>query len=40
MQFDGEPIGVKGDDIFQMVHVAYDKKRAGKHLSRPTTIPI
>lgn len=25
--FDGEPIGVRGDDIFQMVHLAYDRKR-------------
>ena len=31
VQFDGEPIGVKGNDIFQMVHAAYDRKRAGAH---------
>ena len=28
---DGDPIGVKGDDIFQMVHAAYARKRAGNH---------
>lgn len=25
--FDGEPIGVRGQDIFEMVHTAYEKKR-------------
>lgn len=29
--FDGEPIGVRGENIFDMVHIAYDKKRSGKN---------
>jgi hypothetical protein len=31
VNFDGEPIGVRGDNIFDMVHVAYSKKREGKN---------
>lgn len=31
VSFDGEPIGVKGDNIFDMVHSAYVRKTAGKH---------
>jgi hypothetical protein len=27
--FDGEPIGVAGNDIFEMVHMAYQKRRLG-----------
>lgn len=29
--FDGEPIGVSGQNIFDMIHVAYQKKRQGRH---------
>lgn len=29
--FDGDPIGVKGQDIFEMVHVAYERKRQTNH---------
>lgn len=29
--FDGEPIGVKGQNIFDMVHVAYERKQQGNH---------
>ncbi len=31
VMFDGEPIGVRGQNIFEMVHIAYQKKRDGKH---------
>lgn len=31
VMFDGEPIGVRGQNIFDMVHTAYQKKREGKH---------
>ena len=31
VSFDGEPIGVRGDNIFDMVHTAYARKTAGKH---------
>lgn len=31
VMFDGEPIGVRGQNIFEMVHTAYQKKRDGKH---------
>lgn len=31
VNFDGEPIGVRGQNIFDMVHECYQKKRAGKH---------
>jgi hypothetical protein len=31
VMFDGEPIGVRGSNIFEMVHAVYQKKRAGKH---------
>ncbi len=31
VMFDGEPIGVRGQNIFDMVHTAYQKKRDGKH---------
>jgi hypothetical protein len=31
VMFDGEPIGVRGQNIFDMVHVSYQKKREGKH---------
>ena len=27
VMFDGEPIGVRGNNIFDMVHAAYQKKR-------------
>jgi hypothetical protein len=29
--FDGEPIGVKGQNLFDMIHVAYDRKKLGNH---------
>ncbi len=29
--FDGEPIGVRGQNIFEMVHTCYEKKRKGNH---------
>lgn len=29
VMFDGEPIGVRGNNIFEMVHQAYQKKRQG-----------
>jgi hypothetical protein len=29
VMFEGEPIGVRGQDIFEMVHTAYQRKRAG-----------
>ncbi|NJL25909.1 MAG: hypothetical protein HC902_12575, partial [Calothrix sp. SM1_5_4] len=29
--FDGEPIGVRGNNIFDMIHQAYQRKRAGNH---------
>jgi hypothetical protein len=35
---DGEPIGVRGDDIFEMVHKAYTKKRE-RNAFLETTIP-
>jgi hypothetical protein len=31
VMFDGEPIGVRGQNIFDMVHSCYQKKREGKH---------
>ncbi|MBX3020366.1 MAG: hypothetical protein KF799_01715 [Bdellovibrionales bacterium] len=31
VNFDGEPIGVRGNNIFDMVHECYQKKRAGNH---------
>lgn len=31
VNFDGEPIGVRGNNIFEMVHDCYQKKRAGNH---------
>ncbi len=31
VMFDGDPIGVKGQDIFEMVHVAYERKRQTNH---------
>lgn len=31
LNYNGEPIGVKGDDIFEMVHRAYVQKRKGGH---------
>lgn len=31
VMFDGEPIGVRGQNIFEMVHSCYQKKRDGKH---------
>lgn len=31
IMFDGEPIGVRGQNIFEMVHQCYQKKRDGRH---------
>lgn len=31
VNFDGEPIGVRGNNIFEMVHNCYQRKRAGNH---------
>jgi hypothetical protein len=31
VMFDGEPIGVRGQNIFDMVHTCYQKKRKGNH---------
>jgi hypothetical protein len=31
VMFDGEPIGVRGQNIFDMVHNCYQKKRKGNH---------
>jgi hypothetical protein len=31
VMFDGEPIGVRGQNIFDMVHDCYQKKRKGNH---------
>ncbi len=31
VMFDGEPIGVRGNNIFEMVHQCYQKKRQGNH---------
>jgi hypothetical protein len=31
VMFDGEPIGVKGQNLFDMVHVAYERKRQNNH---------
>lgn len=31
VNFDGEPIGVRGNNIFEMVHNCYQRKREGNH---------
>jgi len=31
VNFDGEPIGVRGNNIFEMVHNCYQRKRSGNH---------
>lgn len=31
VMFDGVPIGVRGDNIFEMIHECYQKKREGNH---------
>ncbi len=34
VMFDGEPIGVRGQNIFDMIHTCYQKKRQGNHFMR------
>jgi hypothetical protein len=42
VMFDGEPIGVRGQNIFEMVHQAYQKKRQGNHFieTADNSVPV
>lgn len=40
VNFDGEPIGVRGGNIFEMVHTCYQRKRAGNQFIETETTAL